>query len=459
MTATAAPATGPNPGTAAEPIDSGEPALPSRAYAWTIVAILSIAYAFSLLDRWVLTLLVQPMKASLGISDTSMGLLMGPVFSFVYIFLGLPFGWIADRYNRRNLIAVGMSFWCAMTAASGVARTFGQLAVARFGIGIGEATLTPAATSIIADSFPRTTVNSALGVFNLGIYAGMGLSYLIGGMLLAWATTQSATVWPVTGQLEPWQIVFISVGLPGLLVVALLLAVIREPKRTKKVVAGQDVSFRACFAFVGEHIRAYAPLGVGAGAVALTGYAFNWLPTLFTRTWGWAAPEFSFYYGMILIVLGPAGAVSSGFIANKLYAQGYKDAPFRVMCAGLPVLVIVGGLMPLAPRPEIALAMLAVAAYATSLSTSSGIASVVFATPPRYRGRVLALYTMTNATLGTTVGPTLVGYLSDHVFMGADGIRYAMTTVVLGIGGTLVAFLLTGRRHYDRLVRAVEAEG
>lgn len=444
------------------PIES--PALPSRAYAWTIVAILSLAYAFSLLDRWVLTLLVQPMKASLGISDTSMGLLMGPVFSFVYIFLGLPFGWIADRYNRRNLIATGMTFWCAMTAASGFARTFGQLACARFGIGIGEATLTPAATSIIADSFPRSTVNSALGVFNLGIYAGMGLSYLVGGMLLAWATTQSATVWPVAGQLEPWQIVFIAVGLPGLLVVALLMTVIREPMRTRKVMLGkdgiaQDVSFRACFAFVGEHIRAYAPLGIGAGAVALTGYAFNWLPTLFTRTWGWAAPEFSFYYGMILIVLGPAGAVSSGFIANRLYAKGYKDAPFRVMCSGLPVLVIMGGLMPLAPRPEIALAMLAVAAYATSLSTSSGIASVVFATPPRYRGRVLALYTMTNATLGTTIGPTLVGFLSDNVFTGADGIRYAMVTVVLGIGGTLVAVLLTGRRHYDRLVRAVEAEG
>lgn len=439
--------------------DTDTSALPSRAYAWTIVAILSLAYAFSLLDRWVLTLLVQPMKASLGISDTSMGLLMGPVFSFVYIFLGLPFGWVADRFNRRNLIAAGMSFWCAMTVASGFARTFGQLAGARFGIGIGEATLTPAATSIIADSFPRSTVNSALGVFNLGIYAGMGFSYLIGGMLLAWATAESATVWPIAGQLEPWQIVFVAVGLPGLLVVALLLAVVREPARTKKVVAGQDVSFRACFAFVGQHIRAYLPLGIGAGTVALTGYAFNWLPTLFTRTWGWAAPEFSFYYGAILIVLGPAGAVSSGFIANKLYARGYKDAPFRVMCCGLPVLVLLGGLMPLAPRPELALAMLAVAAYATSLGTSSGIASVVFATPPRYRGRVLALYTMTNATLGTTIGPTLVGFLSDNVFTGADGIRYAMVTVVLGIGGAFVAILLTGRRPYERLVRAVEAEG
>lgn len=443
---------------AAEPIDPAAAALPSRAYAWTIVAILSVAYAFSLLDRWVLTLLVSPMKASLGISDTAMGLLMGPVFSFVYIFLGLPFGWVADRFNRRNLIAAGMTFWCTMTVASGFARSFGQLAAARFGIGVGEATLTPAATSIIADSFPRSTVNSALGVFNLGIYAGMGLSYLVGGMLLAWATTQSATVWPIVGQMEPWQIVFVAVGLPGLLVVVLLLAVLREPKRTRKATAGQDVSFRACFAFVGAHIRAYAPLGVGAGAVALTGYAFNWLPTLFTRTWGWAAPEFSFYYGWILIVLGPMGAVSSGFLANKLYARGHKDAPFRVMCAGLPVLVIVGGVMPLAPGPELALAMLAVAAYATSLSTSSGIASVVFATPPRYRGRVLALYTMTNATLGTTVGPTMVGLLSDNVFTGADGIRYAMVTVVLGIGGMLVAVLLTGRRHYDRLVRAVEAD-
>lgn len=426
---------------------------PRPLYAWTAVILLTLAYALSLLDRWVLTLLVAPIQEALEISDTSVGLLMGPIFALVYVLSGLPFGWAADRFNRRNLVAGAISFWSMMTVLSGFTRSFAQLAVCRFGIGFGEAALTPSATSLISDLFPRKKVNIAIGVFDLGIYAGMGLSYLIGGALLAWATVHHAGI--LGGSLEPWQLVFVLVGAPGLLISLALLIVVREPPRRNRGTQS-SVSMKACFAHIRRHRRALVPLAVGMGTVALFGYAFTWLPTMFNRVWGWKTEDFSVIYGTILLVLGPAGTVTGGLVANRLYARGYRDAPFRVLSVSLPILVVVGGTAALWPDPYLVIGALAISAYFSSMSTSTGIASVVFATPAQYRGRTLALYTMTNAMIGTLIGPTGVGLLNDHVFTDVSGIKYSLAAILLISGGILTTFLLTGRKGYALAVEELE---
>ncbi|MEE4453085.1 MFS transporter [Novosphingobium resinovorum] len=431
-----------------------ETGFPRPLYAWGAVALLTLAYALSLLDRWVLTLLVAPIKAALDISDTAVGLLMGPIFAAVYVLSGLPFGWAVDRLNRRNLVTGAIGFWSVMTVASGFTRSFFQLAVCRFGIGFGEAALSPAATSLIADMFPRRKINAAVGVFNLGIYTGMGLSYLIGGALLAWATLHHATF--LGGSMAPWQIVFVLVGVPGFLVALALMAVIREPAR-RGAASAQGASMKACFAHIGRHRSALVPLAVGMGTVALFGYAFTWLPTLFTRVWGWPPQQFSMYYGVILLTLGPLGTVTGGVIANRLYDRGHKDAPFRVLSVSLPMLVLVGGTAALWPNPYLAIAALAVSAFFSSMSTSTGVASVVFATPSAYRGRVLALYTMVNSMIGTLIGPTGVGLLNDTVFGDGAGIRWSLASILLVVGGVLTAYLLTGRKGYARAVTELEA--
>ena len=428
-------------------------AYPHPFKAWTAVILLTLAYTLSLLDRWVLTLLVGPIKAELGISDTAIGLLMGPVFALVYILSGLPFGWAADRFHRRNLVAGAISFWSMMTALSGFARSFWQLAACRFGIGFGEAALTPAATSLISDLFPRRKVNAAIGVFDLGIYAGMGLSYLIGGALLGWAVTHHASF--LGGDMQPWQIVFVIVGVPGVLISLALLLVVREPVRRKQG-KQTSVSMKACFQHIRRHRAGLVPLAVGMGTVALFGYAFTWLPTMFLRVWGWPVERFSIYYGTILLTLGPLGTVTGGLIANRLYARGYKDAPFRVLSVSLPALVLIGGTAALWPDPRMALAALAVSAYFSSMSTSIGVSSVLFATPAQYRGRTLALYTMINSFIGTLIGPTGVGLLNDHVFTSENGIKWSLACILIGAGGTLTAFLLTGRKGYARAIEEIE---
>lgn len=432
---------------------AAETGYPRPLYAWVAVILLTVAYALSLLDRWVLTLLVAPIKTELQISDTAVGLLMGPVFALVYVLSGLPFGWAADRFNRRNLVAGAISFWSGMTVLSGFARSFWQLALCRFGIGFGEAALTPSATSLIADLFPRRKVNLAVGVFDLGIYTGMGLSYLIGGALLTWATANHATF--LGGGLAPWQIVFVLVGAPGFLVSLLLLLVIREPVRRNKGTTSSS-SMKDCFAYIKRHRRAFLPLAVGMGTVALFGYAFTWLPTLFSRAWGWPTAQMSMYYGVILLTFGPLGTVTGGLIAGRLYSRGHVDAPYRVLTFSLPALVIIGGTAALWPTPYMAITALAASAFLSSMSTSGGIASVVFVAPAQYRGRLLALYTMINSMIGTMIGPVGVGLLNDTVFTSPDGVRWSLATILLGVGGSLTLFLLTGRRGYGQAVRELE---
>ena len=183
------------PGSVAAPVArAADLPYPSRVYAWYVVGLLTLAYAISLLDRWILSLLVGPVKAHFQVSDSQMGLLMGFWFAVFYVTMGLPFGWLADRYSRKTIAGLAMLFWCSMTAFCGLAKSFAQLSAARLGIGLGEAALSPSASSIIADSFPRERQNSALTFYNMGISMGMGFAYLIGGLIVAWMTTQPPDV-------------------------------------------------------------------------------------------------------------------------------------------------------------------------------------------------------------------------------------------------------------------------
>jgi MFS family permease len=331
---------------------------PSRRYAWYVVVLLTFAYAISLLDRWILSLLVGPVKAHFGVSDTQMGLLMGFWFAIFYVSMGLPFGWLADRFDRRRIIALAMAFWCSMTVFCGLARSFGQLAVARLGIGLGEAALTPAANSIIADLFPRAEQNRAITFFNMGISMGMGIAYLVGGAIVAWMALQPPVSLPLFGTLATWQVVFIVAGLPGLLV-ALLIAALREPVRRERL-STQAGSPRLadCIAYLRANARAYRPLLIGMAASPLVGYAWNWLPTLFDRVWGWNVAQFTGAYGWILIVFGPLGALTGGWLATRWYRAGHREAPFMAALLGLVVMTAVAILLPLAPSAEVAMLLL-----------------------------------------------------------------------------------------------------
>src|ERR1700735_997165 len=204
---------------------------PSSFAAWYSVAVLMLIYIFSFIDRSAISLIVEPMKRDLQISDTQIGLLQGSAFAPLYTFLGLPIARLSDRHSRRAIIAAGVFIWSIMATLCGLARTVMQLFVARIGVGVGEAALSPAAYSVITDSFPRSKLGSAFGVYNIGITIGAGIAFLVGGIVVAAVSHAGASyTLPLFGEVRAWQMVFIVTGAPGILL-PLLLLTFREPAR------------------------------------------------------------------------------------------------------------------------------------------------------------------------------------------------------------------------------------
>lgn len=430
----------------------------SARYAWFVVALLTMAYGVSLLDRWIITLLVGPIKASLSISDTQMGILMGWAFAIFYLGLGIPMGWLADRVNRRNLIAICIALWCVMTAACGLSRNFVQIFFARLGVGIGEAALTPSANSLISDYFPREQQSTAISVFNMGVSMGMGVAYLCGGLVVEWTNRIAPTELPVAGTLEPWQVTFLIVGLPGLVLAALMMA-IREPARSGQVALdGRDAkpSLRGAFQYVTKRRLAYVTLGLGMATSPLIGYSWLWLPTVFERTFGVAPARFAFIYGVILLIGGPSGAILAGKISERLYRSGQPDANYITARRALWIMIVLSTAIPLSPSPVIALILLFPATMAGAATTATGAAAAVFAAPGQYRAQITSFYVLTISLIGLGVGPPLVGWLNDNVFTGDDGVRFSVAFVSGVVCSALTALMFFGRKAYRDVVVELE---
>src|SRR6185437_13950526 len=200
-------------------------------YPWYATGVLMLAYVFSYLDRQILYLMVGPIRRDLHITDFEFSLLSGAAFGIFYTFMGLPIGWLADRVNRKKLIAVGVTAWSIMTILCGVAQSYGLLFLARIGVGVGEATLSPAAYSFLSDSFDKVRLPRAMSMYGLGLFIGAGLALIVGGEIIGAVDKWGDVSIPVLGTLRSWHLVFVMVGVPGL-VVALWVSTLREPVRT-----------------------------------------------------------------------------------------------------------------------------------------------------------------------------------------------------------------------------------
>ena len=205
--------------------------IPSSLSAWYAVIVLLLAYVLSFVDRIIMSLLVIPIQKDLGISDTQMGLLMGLAFAIFYTVVGIPIARLSDAKSRKIIVSIGIFLWSIMTAVCGLARSFIELFLARVGVGVGEATLSPAAYSMIADYFPEEKLGKAIAVYQSGALFGSGIAFIIGGAIVGLIVNSNATSLPFLGELQPWQLAFIIVGLPGVLM-ALVMLTVKEPKRT-----------------------------------------------------------------------------------------------------------------------------------------------------------------------------------------------------------------------------------
>jgi MFS family permease len=427
-------------------------------YAWYLVGVLCVAYTLSFVDRMILALLVEPIKRDLGISDTQVGLLHGFAFAIFYTTLGVPIARLADRTDRRRLIAAGIAFWSAMTALCGLARGFWELFLARIGVGVGEASLSPAAFSMLADAFPADRLGRALGVYSSAIFAGAGIALLVGGGVAAAAASAAAVHLPLVGAVQPWQLTFIVVGAPGLLV-ALWVLSLREPPRRGVAIAARQEPLAAVFAWMRRHARAY---GCHFAGFALLALVFNatiaWLPSVFVRVHGWSSGQAAFWIGSLLLVCGTTGIVAGGFAADAWRRRGKPDGSMRVgLTSALGVLPFAAA-VPAAASPWMAVALLGPLLFFSAFAFGAAAAGLQWLTPPAMRAQVSALFLFVNNLVGIGAGPVAVALLTDRVFGAPQSVGMSLA-IVGAVAAALAAVVQwAGIRAFDEGVRSVGAQ-
>ncbi len=418
-----------------------EPPYPRPAYAWYVVGVLTLVYVFSFIDRQILGLLVGPIRRDLGISDTQMSLLIGFSFAVFYTLFGIPVGRMADSGSRRGLIAAGFVLWSLMTAGCGVAKTYWQMLLFRMGVGVGEATLSPAAYSLIADYFPPQRLATAISVYSMGIYIGSGVANILGGTVVAFAAGRESWILPVLGAIRPWQIIFFIVGLPGLLL-ALLMYTVREPERRGHGGRSAAVPLAEVWSYFGENWRTFLCHSVGFALVSFSNYgASAWVPTFFIRSHGWTAAHIGIVYGSVVAVAGTLGIVAGGRLADWMIARGHRDATMRVGMLVSIAWLAPGMVVYLSDDPYLAVAMLAVAQFFTSAPFGVAPAAIQQVMPPAMRGQASAIYLFLVNLIGIGMGPTAVALTTDYVFADDQMLRYSLL-IVTTVAHLLSAWLL-----------------
>jgi MFS family permease len=416
---------------------------PTARRANATLAVLMLAYILATVDRQILSLMVGPIRHDLGITDFQLSLLQGAAFAVFYVTLGIPAGRLADKYSRKWIVAVGISLWSVMTAVCGLARSFTTLFLARMGVGVGEATLSPSAYSLLADSFPPQRLARAAGIFTMGIAFGAGLAYIVGGLVIHVVAAAETIDLPFFGAVRSWQAAFIVVSLPGVLVAALML-LIREPARQGLARGADDkpleVSFDAVFRFMRERWRVYGGIFVTLCMMGTFGHGYiNWYPTFLIRAYGMDPGDVGLAFGLIYFVFGSVGALAGALLSERLAARGFTDANLRVVfCA-------TAGLIPLSaatlvPSPALALILAAFTTFFLSAYFGVAMTAIQIVTPNQMRAVVASLLLFFANICGIGIGASSVAFFTDYVFKNdmAVGWSLALLSIILTPCATLL---------------------
>ncbi|MEQ1488991.1 MAG: MFS transporter [Terricaulis sp.] len=410
---------------------------------WGLALLLLAANSLSFVDRMLLTLLVGPIRAELGVSDTAISLLHGLAFALFYALAGLPLGRLADTGHRPRLMATGIALWSVMTSACGFAANFATMFIARTGVAVGEASLSPAAISLLSERFPSTMAARAIAVFQSGIFVGTALSMLGGGLLLAWFESH-----PLPGplaDLSPWRSVFVVVGAPGLLI-ALALLLVRETRVKQTNAQADRVSVRAALAHILGAGRLYFGHVLAFTAITILAYgSISWMPSVLVRVHGLQTSEVGLLLGFALLIAGPLGVMSSGVLVDALAKRRIASGPMLAALVSVVLLAIAVPAYALAPNLESARIAAYGLAFAQSFPYGIASASLAIVAPAALRGQLVALYLMISNLLGLTLGPLLVALLTDNVFRDDAAVGLSLSvlpllTTPLAIAGILLCW-------------------
>jgi MFS family permease len=412
---------------------SNTPKYPGVGYAYYVTFVLLFAYSVSYVDRQILSLMVEPIKADLHINDTQISLLQGFAFAIFYTLLGLFLGRVADRKNRRNLIIIGIVIWSFATAAGGLATGFSTLFLARIFVGVGESSLSPSAYSMLSDYFAPERRSRAISLYSLGVYLGSALAFIVGG-LVSEAVRNNGS----------WKSVFFIVSIPGF-IVALLMLTVREPTRQQEIVNGPvDIDY------LKSRANIYVPLILGYSTISIVTLGLMaWVPAMFMRTWHWSARDIGVAFGSIILVCGLSGMMISGFLADYLVGKGRANGAFEVSFWGSVLLVPLTGCLAVSHTPITALTSLAAIMFALGFPVALAPSVYQTITPNRLRGQVIALYLLANNIIGMSIGPTAVAFVTNYILK--DELRVGTSLSLVCVVASLIGVgLLAKARNVMR---------
>jgi MFS family permease len=403
----------------------------------------------SILDRFIIALLVDPIKRDIGITDVQFGMLHGFAFVFTYALFGLVAGSMADRFSRRMLIFVSVSVWSVATAACGMAQHFWQLLLARVGVGAGEAGLNPCATSMLTDLFPRDRLTLAMAVYTIGATIGSGTAYLVGGVIVDMVANLDTIMLPLIGEIRSWQAVFFIVGLPGVLLSFVIFTLPEPVRRERRETVARSAfwgdifaSYRNLLRFLRKKWRFFGChyLGFALASTVVAG-AGTWYPAHMSRTFGWSASQIGLTLGVTLVIGGICGKILCGQVVDLMYRRGFRDAQLRWYAACLLVAtpVGIGALYSSDPWVFLGLIGLFIALVAPLPAVANTALNLV--TPNELRGAGVAFFGASAGMIGIGGGPMIIALLSDHFFSSTIGLGLAAAVALCLPAAALVLWL------------------
>lgn len=429
---------------------TSEAGYPSAAYAYFIVGVMMVAYMFAFVDRMALSLVVDPIRRDLHLTETQVSALAGASFVICYVLFSFPFGRWVDRRSRRDVMTLGVALWSVAMIGSGLATRFWPLFAGRMLVGAGEASVNPAAYSMIPDCFPPERRTFGMAIFSSGAAVGGGLGVYLGSLLLNWAEAMHP-VFPFLGRVAPWKLLFIGMGLPGVAVSILIFLTVREPARRNVGVIGDHApSAEGAAAYLRRHARLFTLVFVGFSGFAISNYGFTvWGPSYFMRVHHLTVAQVGLLAGLGFAVFGTAGMLTGGLWSDRLIKAGRPEAPIGVAlrAAWIQAPLFLGAY--LSPWTTPATVLFCAGMFAASLVGGLQGAMIQALAPNRLRGQVGAVFLTTVNLLGLGIAPTLTALMTDYVFGGPAGVgkSLAVTSAVsLAMASILIALAMRSAR-------------
>jgi len=422
-------------------------AWPAARVGWYATILLTLAYTFSFVDRQVLNLLVEPIKQDLSLSDTGISFLQGLAFVIPYVAMSVPVGRLVDKFNRIAVLIGGGLIWSITTFACGMASSYAQLLIARMGVGTGEASVTPAAWSMLADYFPPEKLARPVSVFLMGPYLGGGLALIGGAYVLDWATAVGQVSLPVVGEVATWQLTFMAVAIPGILIVALL-ATLQDPaRRQSSTEAVTTPPWRDVIAFLKSEARIYLAVLVGVPFVIVILYGLQgWVPTILVRVYSWDLADAGRIYGTVALVAGSSGVLCGPFLGKWLQQRGFEDYPLRVGVIGVIGIMLSICSLPWQTTGAAALVCIGLASFFVTLPLALMTLVLQLVTPNEMRGVVAGILVVIANVLGLGLGPTSVAVITDYVLADPSRVHISLTVVSMIVAPIALLLIMSGMR-------------